>query len=210
MSNIHAVVFDIGNVLIEWQPERFYDQVIGETARRKMFAAIDLHMMNEVVDLGAPLHDTVYSHAQKHPEHAEDIRLWSDRWIEMASPAIDWSVSLMANLQSNDVPVLALSNFGTDTFAQAQAVYPFLHDFDQLYVSGHLGHVKPYPEIYATLENDSGIAPESLLFVDDRPENIEAAKQRGWQGHIFTEPKGWAERLVVEGLLTLNQAGLET
>ena len=70
MSTIHAVVFDIGNVLIEWQPERFYDQVIGEAARRKMFAAIDLHMMNEVVDLGAPLHDTVYSHAQKYPEHA--------------------------------------------------------------------------------------------------------------------------------------------
>lgn len=209
MNQIQAVVFDIGQVLIKWQPERFYDGVIGEVARKQLFADIDLHAINEEVDLGAPLHETLYAHAKKHPKHAENIRLWSDRWIDMASPAIDWSVTLKANLQANGIPVLALSNFGIDTFAHAQSVYPFLNNFDQMYVSGHLGHVKPHTEIYTLLENGCGFAPETLLFVDDRPENIETARSRGWHGHVFTNPKGWAERLVSEGLLTPAQALLE-
>ena len=209
MNNIQAVIFDIGRVLIEWQPERLYDSIIGEVARKELFAAVDLHKMNDAVDLGEPLLDTVTAHAKKHPEHAESIQIWHDRWIEMASPAIDWSVTLMTRLQDNGVPVLALSNFGIDTFAHAQSVYPFLKNFDQQYVSGHLGQVKPYNEIYASLEAKCGFAPDTLLFTDDRPENIETAMQRGWHGHVFTDPKGWAERLVFEHLLTPAQAGLE-
>jgi len=209
MSKIKAVVFDIGQVLIEWNPERFYDGVIGEAARKELFAEIDLHAMNEKVDLGAPLRDTVYAHADKHPKHADNIRIWHDNWIDMASPAIDWSVQLMARLQANGVPVLALSNFGIDTFAHAQTVYPFLNNFNQEYVSGHLAQVKPYPDIYASLENSCGFAPDALLFTDDRPENIKTALQRGWHGHVFENPKGWAKRLVSEGLLTPAQAMLE-
>lgn len=81
---IKAVVFDIGNVLIEWQPERFYDSVIGENRRREMFAAVDLHAMNDLVDMGHPFTETIYATAEKYPEWREEIRMWHDRWIEMA------------------------------------------------------------------------------------------------------------------------------
>lgn len=77
---IEAVIFDIGNVLIRWQPELFYDAEIGEARRRTLFETVDLHAMNEAVDSGASFKTTVYSTAEKHPEFAKEIRLWHDRW----------------------------------------------------------------------------------------------------------------------------------
>ena len=128
---IKAVVFDIGNVLIEWQPERFYDSVIGETRRRAMFDAVDLHSMNELVDLGHPFTETIYAWAEKHPEWREEIRMWHDRWIEMATPVIDHSVRLMRALQAKGTPVFSLTNFGIDSYDYAATHYDFLRAFDR-------------------------------------------------------------------------------
>ena len=80
-----AVVFDIGNVLIEWQPERFYDSVIGADRRRAMFDAVDLHGMNDRVDSGENFRDTIYAMAEATPDWRDEIRLWHDRWIDMAA-----------------------------------------------------------------------------------------------------------------------------
>ncbi len=196
-----AVVFDIGNVLIEWNPERFYDTRIGEARRRALFAEVDLTAMNESVDMGAPFADSVATLAGAHPEWRDEIQLWHECWIDMASPAIPHSVCLLRALRTRGIPVLALSNFGIETFDLACAHYPFLNEFDRAWVSGHLGRSKPDPAIYAVLETEFGIAPEALLFTDDRPENIAAARARGWGAHLFEGPSGWAARLVAEGLL---------
>ena len=201
-----AVVFDIGNVLIEWQPERFFDREIGVDARKAMFADVDLHAMNDLVDQGQNWRDTVYSCADAHPKHAQAIRLWHDRWLEMASPAIDPCVDLLRALRQNNVPVLALSNFGIETFALAEKAYPFLSEFDQRWISGHLGVTKPDPRIYQMLEETCGFAPHDLLFADDRAENIDAAATRGWATHLFEGAEGWAKRLVEEGLLPFDTA----
>ena len=120
-----AVIYDIGNVLIEWQPERYYDSVIGEDRRRAMFEEIDLHGMNELVDLGGHFTETVYEWVDKHPEWADEIRMWHDKWIEIAAPEIPHSVRLLRALRANGVPVFALTNFGIQTFEQAEQVYPF-------------------------------------------------------------------------------------
>ena len=82
--SIKAVVFDIGNVLIEWQPERFYDSVIGADRRREMFGSVDLHGMNDKVDMGHHFTETVYACAEEYPAWRDEIRMWHDRWIEMA------------------------------------------------------------------------------------------------------------------------------
>lgn len=203
---IQAVVFDIGNVLIEWQPERLYDQVIGQERREAMFAEVDLHAMNDQVDRGKNWLEQVTACAEKYPHWRDEIMMWHDRWLEMASPTIDHSVRLLRALRAAEVPVFALSNFGIQTFEFAEPHYPFLQEFDRRYVSGYLGEVKPEPQIYEIVEQDSGVAPEALLFVDDRTDNIEAAAARGWQTHVFTTPQGWADRLVAEGLLTTDQA----
>jgi len=206
MSPIQAVVFDIGNVLIEWQPERFFDGVIGAERRRAMFAAIDLHSMNDRSDMGENFHDLMAETIATYPDWEAELAIWRDRWIDMASPAIDHSARLLRALKAQDVPVFALSNFGIQTFDMAKPVYPVLSEFDRSYISGHMGVIKPDPVIYQMVEEDCGIAPEGLLFADDRLDNIAAARKRGWQTHVFTTPDGFAKRLVDEGLLTAEAA----
>lgn len=201
MTKVQAVIFDIGNVLIEWQPERFYDAEVGEARRRAMFTAVDLHEMNDRVDRGQPFRETIYATAEQYPEFRAEIRMWHDRWIELARPAIDRSVAILRALRANGVPVFALSNFGVESFALAETHYPFLTEFDRRYISGHMRVVKPDPTIYQMLEDDCGVPPEALLFADDRDENIAAAQARGWQTHLFEGPEGWAKRLESEGLL---------
>ena len=132
--------------------------------------------------------------------------MWSDRWIELATPAIDHSVRLLRALRRNDVPVFALTNFGVQTLEIADKEYPFLEEFDKRYVSGAMKVIKPDPEIYRMVEEDCGVPAAGLLFADDRADNIEAASARGWQTHLFEHPEGWAERLVAEGLLTAEEA----
>ncbi|OYX44904.1 MAG: haloacid dehalogenase [Rhodobacterales bacterium 32-67-9] len=206
MARAGAVIFDIGNVLIEWKPERFYDSIMAPAERARMFAEIDLHAMNEAIDRGAPFRQTIYDTAARHPEWADKIRLWHDNWIDMASPAIPHSVRLLHALKARGVPVFALTNFGDDTYSFAQPHYPFLAEFDRAYVSGRLKLTKPDPAIYAHVEADCGIAPEALLFVDDRSENIAVAASRGWGTHLFDGPEAWAARLVAEGLLNEEEA----
>ncbi|MBA97942.1 MAG: HAD family hydrolase [Sulfitobacter sp.] len=201
-----AVVFDIGNVLIEWQPERFFDSVIGADRRQAMFAAVDLHAMNDRVDSGEHFTDTIYATADSTPEWRDEIRLWHDRWIEMASPVIHHSVRLMKALQSNNIPVFSLTNFGIQSYDLAARHYPFLREFDRDFISGHLRMIKPDPEIFAAVEQQTGLSPDALLFTDDRPDNIAAARVRGWQTHLFEGPTGWAARLVDEGLLSPEDA----
>lgn len=206
MPDVEAVVFDIGNVLIGWNPERYYDSVIGENCRKQLFAEVDLHGMNERVDLGADFMRTIYETADQNPDWRDQIRQWHDNWIELAGPVIEHTVRLLRALRINRVPVFALSNFGIGSFAVAEKEYPFLGEFDQRYISGHMGVVKPGPEIYRMLERECGVASGRLLFVDDRPENIAAAEARGWQAHLFEGAQGWADRLVAEELLSVAEA----
>ena len=206
MSEVKAVVFDIGNVLIEWQPERFFDSVIGAERRSAMFAAIDLHGINDAVDRGGHFRDTIYAAAEANPDWRAEVQMWHDRWIEMAAPAIDHSVRLLRALRANGMPVFALTNFGIQTFEIAEPVYPFLGEFDRRYISGHMAVIKPDAQIYQMVEEDCGIEPGALLFTDDRIDNINQAASRGWQTHLFDGPQGWADRLVTAGLLTKEQA----
>ena len=131
---------------------------------------------------------------------------WHDNWLDLASPAIDHSIRLMAALQANGVPVFSLTNFGIETYALAETEYPFLRQFDRDFISGHMGVIKPDPKIYEMLEQGSDLTGEALLFTDDRAENIAAAAARGWQTHLFEGAKGWADRLVSAGLLTAEEA----
>ncbi|WP_374645119.1 HAD family hydrolase [Tabrizicola sp.] len=203
-----AVIFDIGNVLTRWQPEAFYDRVIGEDRRRALFGAVDLHGMNEIVDAGGLFRETIHDWAGRHPEWGDEIRMWYDRWIELASPRIEGSIALLRALRAKGVPVFALSNFGRYSWEEARDKLDFLAEFDREYVSGRMGVTKPDPRIYAMVEADCGIAPDRLLFADDRADNVTAAARRGWRTHQFESWEGWARRLVAEGLLTEGEAGL--
>lgn len=204
--SVEAVVFDIGNVLVEWNPHRFYDARIGEAARIRLFDDVPLEAMNEGVDRGDNFADAVADLAARHPGWAAEIQLWRDNWIDMCSPAIDHSVRLMRALRASGVPVFALSNFGVQTFEIAREHYPFLTEFDHRYISGYIGAIKPEPQIFELLETTCGVPPGALLFTDDRAENIAAAQARGWNVHHFEGPDGFAARLVEDGLLSEEDA----
>lgn len=202
---VQAVVFDIGNVLIGWDPVRFYDRHIGAGRRRALFAAVDLHTMNLEIDRGAPFRKTVEATAAAHPDWRDEILLWHDAWLDFTTP-MPRAERLLLALRRRGVPVFALSNFGPEPFELATSRYPILREFDRVFLSGHLGVLKPDPEIYKILESGAGMPPGALLFADDRPENIETARRRGWRAHLFDGPQGWAGRLVAEGLLTQEEA----
>ena len=201
-----AVIFDIGNVLITWQPEDRYDEMIGRARREAMFATVDLHAMNERFDRGEVFRDVVQETAETYPEFRDEILMWHDRWLDLARPPIDHSVRLLRALRAKGVPVFALTNFGIDSFALSEARDTFLTEFDRRYISGHMGVIKPEAEIYEQVEARLGLPGAALLFTDDRADNIAAAAARGWHTHHFTGPDGWAERLVAEGLLTQSEA----
>ena len=206
MAEISAVVFDIGNVLIEWVPERYFDQTIGVKRRREFFEQVPIIDANAAVDCGADFTGTLQQLALDHPQWETEIRLWQDNWLAIVGPAIPRSVRLLRALRAKGIPVLALSNFGVQPFEQAQNHYGFLSEFDERYISGHLQIIKPDPQIYAALEEGSGYAPKGLLFADDLPQNIAAAAARGWQTHLFKDADGWANCLVSHGLLSAAEA----
>ena len=202
---VQAVVFDLGNVLIGWDPEGFYDRVLGRERREALFAAVDLHQMNKAIDGGAPFRASIYDLAENHPDWRAEIVMWHDRWHELASPVLHDTIRLRDRLRQKGVPVFSLSNFGDQSFDAALDQMPFLAQFDRQFISGKLGVMKPDPQIYQIVEERSGIAPEALLFTDDNAENIAAAAQRGWQTHRFTGWQGFAARLVAAGLLTEDE-----
>jgi 2-haloacid dehalogenase len=203
---VRAVLFDIGNVLVEWQPEQFFDRVIGKDRRKAFFATVPILEMNDRVDAGENFQDAVAGMIAAHPDWTDELALWRDRWIEMASPAIDHSVRLLRALRLAGHPVFALSNFGNETFEIAARAYPFLTEFDRRFISAELGMSKPNTAIYEWVETECGMPQDALLFTDDWPENIFVAQERGWQTHLFVGPDGWAARLVREGLLTKEAA----
>lgn len=204
--SVKTVVFDLGRVLVQWDPEGFYDRAIGIERRKALFQSVDLIGHNLRIDLGTPKDQVMRSLADQHPDFADEIMLWSDRWIDMLPGDIPHSVRLLKALKTKGTPVVALTNFGSDTLAIADQHFPFLTLFDHRYVSGDLKIVKPDPAIYELVEQGTGCAGSQLLFADDTLANVEAARARGWLAHHFTEPQGWADQLVAHGLLTKEEA----
>lgn len=200
MTEIQAVIFDIGNVLLGWQPQQFYDSVIGPDRRAALFAEVDLHGMNLRVDRGASLAESVADLRAAHPDWAEEIQIWHDRWSEMLAPVLTETVVLLRALRATGFPVYALSNFGADTFARARNEHTFLDEFDRHFISGELGVLKPETRIYEIVEANTPYPPEALFFTDDNATNIAVAAQRGWQTHLFSGASGLKDALNQRGV----------
>ncbi|WP_298676447.1 HAD family phosphatase [uncultured Lentibacter sp.] len=203
---IDAVIFDIGNVLIEWQPEQHYRAWLGAERQQAFFESFDFHGLINEIDAGAPFHATVEAAAAARPEFGAEILMLRRRWLELTGGVIARSVRLLRGLKAAGVPVFALSNFGSENFQMSVRAHPFLSEFDRAYISGDMGMRKPFEPIYAAVEADCGLAPERLLFGDDRADNIATARARGWQTHRVDSAQSWAQALVSYGLLSEEAA----
>jgi len=205
MMRPELVVFDIGNVLIEWQPERFFSREVGPERSAAFFANVPIHRIHHRVDSGA-LFATILEAIDDYPEFAPELQLWHDGWSRLAGTPIPHSIRLLRALRSKGIPVWALTNFGEEPFEISCNDHDFLTEFDGAVVSGRIGIAKPDAGIYEALEDAVETPRSKILFADDRAENIAAAKARGWQTHLFETPAGWADRLVSDDLLSRKDA----
>ncbi|CCQ74647.1 HAD family phosphatase [Magnetospira sp. QH-2] len=197
-----AVVFDLGGVLVAWDPRHLYRKLIpDETALEAFLGSVCTDEWNAQQDAGRSTADGTDDLVTQFPEHEDLIRAYYGRWIEMVPGPIDGAESLIRDLKKAGVPLLGLSNCAQETFETACEAYPFLNLFDDWVVSAREKVMKPDPEIYRIVTGRSGYAPHQLVFVDDRIENVEGARSQGWQGHHFKEASLLRNELASFGLL---------
>jgi len=171
------VVFDIGNVLVRWNPRNLFRKTFKDEARMERFLATALAMdFVALTDIVADFSNAVAERARAFPEFARELHLFDERWVETVGGPIEENVALMRRLKAAGRPVYALSNFASVKFAIARQMYDFLNEFDVCVVSGHVGVVKPDPRIYKMLFERAGRRPEDLVFIDDSLRNVEAAR----------------------------------
>ncbi len=189
MTEIRHIVFDIGKVLIHYDPELPFRRLIPDEERRAWFMAeVCTSAWNLEQDRGRSWEDAEALLLERHPEEEELIRSFRRYWREMVPHAYDDSVALMTSLIDDGKDVTMLTNFAADTFAEAKGHYPFLSLPRGVTVSGEVGLIKPDEEIYRLHAETFGLAPSATLFIDDSAANVEGAKASGWNAVQFTDP----------------------
>lgn len=201
-SPIDTVIFDIGNVLIGWDPRRLYRQLIVDEAHMEWFLReVCNSEWNEQQDAGRPWDEATAVLRARFPEHAEWIDAYHLRWQETLLGPIEGSVALLAELKARGVRLLALTNWSHETFPIARQLYPFLQWFEGIVVSGEERMVKPDPRIYRCLLQRYAVDPATALYIDDSARNVAAAQALGMRGWLFEDPPGLREHLHALGLL---------
>lgn len=181
------VVFDIGNVLVRWNPRNLFRKTMNDEARMERFLAAALSMdFVSLTDIAADFSQAVAERARAFPEFARELHLFDERWIETIGGPIEENVTLLRRLKGAGRPVYALSNFATVKFAVARQMFDFLNEFDHAVISGHVGAAKPDRRIFEILFERVGRQPQELLFIDDSLSNIEAARGLGMPAIHFT------------------------
>jgi 2-haloacid dehalogenase len=200
---VDAVVFDVGNVLVEWDPRLLYRKLTDDEARIEEFlSGVCTAAWNHRIDLGEPWDDLVEELAATHPSHREWIQAYHQRWNEMLGDLIAESVAALHCLRAAGVPVYGLSNFSTETWPIAVERYDVLSLFDDLVLSGDVRLAKPDPAIFELAARRFGVDPAETLFIDDRADNVAAAAAAGWHTHHFTDPAALQPALASLGLPT--------
>ncbi|MBL7790991.1 MAG: HAD family phosphatase [Saprospiraceae bacterium] len=202
---MHTVVFDLGGVLIDWNPEYVYRQIFEDEAERRYFLTeVCSPHWNEQQDAGRSLQEATEWLVGQYPDYEPQIRAYYGRWQEMLGGAIPETVEILNQLrEQNSHRLLALTNWSAETFPTALEMFDFLHHFEGILVSGQEKLIKPDPRIYHLLINRYGLNPGESLFIDDNPRNVEGARAVGLQAVHFQSPGQLREALEEQGILRL-------
>ncbi len=198
-----AVVFDLGGVLIDWNPRYLYRKLFAgdEAAMESFLATVCTVEWNERQDAGRSFADAVAELAPHHPGKLELIEAFGRRFGEMIPGAIEGTVDILADLRRAGVPRYALTNWSAETFPPQRARFEFLSWFDGIVVSGEEGVIKPDPAIFRILLERYGIAPDEAIFIDDNPRNAATAAALGIHGIHFRSPELLRRELQAIGIL---------
>lgn len=198
-----AVVFDLGGVLIDWDPRYLYRSLFDgdEAAMETFLAEVTTPEWNQQQDAGRPWAEAIESLAREHPERRELISAFWHRWTETLGEAIAPTVEILGELGRAGVRLFALSNWSAETFPLARPRYPFLECFEGIVISGEVQLVKPDARIFRHLLERYGLDPASTVFIDDSEANIRAAMDLGITAIRFVDAKALRRELAALGLL---------
>jgi 2-haloacid dehalogenase len=199
---ITTVVFDLGAVLIDWDPRHVYRPLfLDDAAMEEFLATICTPQWNAQQDRGHSMAAATAALVAEHPEHTNLITAYYGRWHEMLGEPIEGTVAIAAELAASGVRLLALSNWSAETFPLALPKLPILSRFDGIVISGSVGLVKPEPAIYELLIERHAVDVANAMFIDDSAANVAAASQLGFDAVVFTSPEQLRAELTSRGLL---------
>jgi len=202
-----AVVFDLGGVLVDWNPRHLYRRLFAdEAAMERFLAEVTTPAWNLEQDRGRPFADGIASLVRDHPDQAELIDAYWRRWPEMLGDPHQGTVEVLAELRGSGVRLLALTNWSAETYPFAAPRYPFLGWFEAVIVSGDVELVKPDPAIFQLLVDRYGLEPSQTVLIDDTPANVRAAAALGFRAISFTSAPALRRDLVAMGLLPATPA----
>ena len=183
MNEIDHIIFDLGGVLIDWNPRYLYRKIFSDEEDMEHFLrTVCTSDWNEQQDAGVSLEQATQERIKMFPEFEDEIKIFYGRWAEMVGGPILPSVQLLDRIrESNKFSLNALTNWSAETFPYALENFDFLHHFEDIIVSGEEKCKKPDHRIYQILIERTGIEPAHALFIDDSLRNINAAKQLGFQ-----------------------------
>ena len=197
-----AVLFDVGNVVVRWNPRTLYSKLFPDTAACDRFLSEVCTMAwHAEHDRGVAMADNAAQLIALHPEHATAIHAWDARWDEMFSGAIPETEAAIGDLHARGVPIWGLTNMPAEKADWCLSLSPAFARFDGMVVSGREGAIKPDPRAYQRVLDRAGMAAGEMLFVDDSPTNIEAAHRLGFDVHLFDDPAALRPALKSRGLL---------
>ena len=199
---ITTIIFDLGGVLIDWNPEYLYRKVFKDESEMKHFLEkVCTPEWNEEQDAGRTLAEATDFLLKEYPEHEENIRLYYNRWQEMLAGAIEGTVKIFEKLkETKRFKIYALTNWSAETFPIALEKFEFLGWFDGVVVSGTEKKRKPFPEFYQILLDRYQVKAEETIFIDDNLRNVDAAKQVGLDAIHFRTPEQLNEELLNRGI----------
>jgi 2-haloacid dehalogenase len=202
-SNARAVVFDLGGVLIDWNPRYLYRKLFpdNEPGMEEFLATVCTSAWNEQQDAGRLIATAEQELIDRFPDKIELIRAFYGRFGEMLNGAIAGTVEVLEGLHTSGVPLYALTNFSAETFPLALQRFDFLGRFRDIVVSGRTGTKKPDPAIFRLLLSRNSLAAPDCVFIDDSAANVQAARLLGFTAIRFQSPEQLAAELQSLGFL---------
>lgn len=203
MNSKQAVVFDLGGVLIDWNPRHLYRKMFDgdEEGMERFLSGVCTPEWNVRQDEGRSFAEATEELIARHPEQAELIRAFFDRWPEMIAGAIEETVEILAEVKGAGREIYALSNWSAETFPHARERFQFLDWFDFTVISGEIGLVKPNRQIFDFLLENTGRRAEECVFIDDSPANTAVARELGFDAIYFRSPRQLRGELMSRGIL---------
>lgn len=196
-SNIKAIIFDFGGVLLKWDPRNLYQRYFPNDPEGmdRFLKEVDFPEWNAHQDRGRSFKDGVAALSAQFPQYSHLIQAYPDYWIESITGMFDGTVEIMRQLKQKRYPLYGLSNWSAETYPLAREKYHFFDMFDDIVLSGAVGHNKPEPEIYQIMLKKIGRAAQECLFIDDSLPNIQQAEKMGFQTILFQSPEQLKESL---------------